>query len=65
MRFAPAVVLFSGFAKNNRADKASALLWFSVLNCGSKKYLWALPTLTTFEKVDQTFINVFRMDYAK
>jgi hypothetical protein len=24
--------------------------------CVSKKYLWALPTPTTFEKVDQTFI---------
>ncbi|WP_337781802.1 hypothetical protein, partial [Ruminococcus sp.] len=26
------------------------------LKCVSKKYLWALPTPTTFEKVDQTFI---------
>ncbi|WP_443722027.1 hypothetical protein, partial [Ruminococcus sp.] len=26
------------------------------LDCVSGKYLWALPTPTTFEKVDQTFI---------
>ena len=25
------------------------------LNCVKEKYLWALPTPTTFEKVDQTF----------
>ena len=27
-----------------------------LLDCVSGKYLWALPTPTTFEKVDQTFI---------
>ncbi|WP_449076424.1 hypothetical protein, partial [Ruminococcus sp.] len=26
------------------------------LDCVNGKYLWALPTPTTFEKVDQTFI---------
>ncbi|WP_296153454.1 hypothetical protein [Ruminococcus sp.] len=26
------------------------------LDCINGKYLWALPTPTTFEKVDQTFI---------
>ena len=30
-------------------------VWLS-LNCINGKYLWALPTPTTFEKVDQTFI---------
>nr|DAP03435.1 MAG TPA: hypothetical protein [Caudoviricetes sp.] len=24
-------------------------------DCINRKYLWALPTLTTFEKIDQTF----------
>jgi hypothetical protein len=27
-----------------------------LLDCVSGKYLWALPTPTTFKKVDQTFI---------
>ena len=30
-------------------------VWLS-LDCINGKYLWALPTPTTFEKVDQTFI---------
>ena len=30
-------------------------VWLS-LDCVNRKYLWALPTPTTFEKVDQTFI---------
>ena len=30
-------------------------VWLS-LDCISGKYLWALPTPTAFEKVDQTFI---------
>ena len=29
------------------------------------KYLWALPTPTTFEKVDQTFIIAFPIYSAK
>ena len=29
-------------------------------NCVSRKYLWALPTPTTFEKVDQTFIMIWQ-----
>ena len=28
---------------------------FAIRNCNSIEYLWALPTPTTFEKVDQTF----------
>ncbi|MFQ7129173.1 MAG: hypothetical protein ACLRQ1_05310, partial [Ruminococcus sp.] len=30
-------------------------VWLSLV-CINGKYLWALPTPTTFEKVDQTFI---------
>ena len=30
-------------------------VWLS-LDCVNGKYLWALPTPTTFKKVDQTFI---------
>ena len=33
----------------------SYAVWLS-LDCVSGKYLWALPTPTTVEKVDQTFI---------
>ena len=33
----------------------SYAVWLS-LDCINGKYLWALPTPTTFEKVDQTFI---------
>ena len=35
------------------------LLLAFCLNCINRKYLWALPTPTTFEKVDQTFIIAF------
>jgi len=31
------------------------MVWLSS-DCKNGKYLWALPTPTTFEKVDQTFI---------
>ena len=37
-----------------QAAKQQAV-WLS-LDCINGKYLWALPTPTTFEKVDQTFI---------
>jgi len=33
----------------------SVAVWLS-LDCVSGKYVWALPTPTTFEKVDQIFI---------
>jgi hypothetical protein len=36
-----------------QAAKQQAV-WLS-LDCINGKYLWALPTPTTFEKVDQTF----------
>ncbi|WP_443719155.1 hypothetical protein, partial [Ruminococcus sp.] len=35
--------------------KANAVV-FKPQNCINGKYLWALPTPTTFETVDQTFI---------
>ncbi|WP_440452633.1 hypothetical protein, partial [Ruminococcus intestinalis] len=37
----------------------SYAVWLS-LACINGKYLWALPTPTTFEKVDQTFIITCR-----
>ena len=40
-----------------QAAKQQAV-WLSS-DCVSGKYLWALPTPTTFEKVDQTFIIVW------
>ena len=43
-----------GFRRCVQAAKQRAV-WLS-LNCINGKYLWALPTPTTFEKVDQTFI---------
>ena len=43
-----------GFRLFVQAAKQQAV-WLS-LNCVNGKYLWALPTPTTFEKVDQTFI---------
>ena len=42
-----------GFRLFVQAAKQQAV-WLS-LDCVSGKYLWALPTPTTFEKVDQTF----------
>ena len=39
-------------------------VWLS-LDCINGKYLWALPTPTTFEKVDQTFIIAFPIYSAK
>ena len=43
-----------GFRLFVQAAKQRAV-WL-LLDCISRKYLWALPTPTTFEKVDQTFI---------
>ena len=43
-----------GFRLFVQAAKQQAV-WLS-LNCINGKYLWALPTPTTFKKVDQTFI---------
>ena len=43
-----------GFRRLVQAAKQQAV-WLS-LDCVNEKYLWALPTPTTFEKVDQTFI---------
>ena len=43
-----------GFRLLVQAAKQRAV-WLS-LDCINGKYLWALPTPTTFEKVDQTFI---------
>ena len=43
-----------GFRRLVQAAKQQAV-WLS-LDCVNGKYLWALPTPTTFEKVDQTFI---------
>ena len=47
-------IAFKGFRRCVQAAKQRAV-WLS-LNCINGKYLWALPTPTTFEKVDQTFI---------
>ena len=44
---------FKGIRRCVQAAKQQAV-WLS-LDCISGKYLWALPTPTTFEKVDQTF----------
>ena len=41
------------------------LLLAFCLDCINGKYLWALPTPTTFEKVDQTFIIAFPIYSAK
>ena len=43
-----------GFRRCVQAAKQRAV-WLSS-DCISGKYLWALPTPTTFEKVDQIFI---------
>ena len=47
-------IAFKGFRRCVQAAKQQAV-WLSKL-CVNEKYLWALPTPTTFEKVDQTFI---------
>ena len=45
---------FSDFRRYVQAAKRQTV-WLSS-DCINGKYLWALPTPTTFEKVDQTFI---------
>ena len=52
-------VAFKGFRLFVQAAKQQAV-WLSS-DCVNGKYLWALPTPTTFEKVDQTFF-VFYVD---
>jgi hypothetical protein len=47
-------ITFNGIRRCVQAAKQQAV-WLS-LDCISGKYLWALPTPTTFKKVDQTFI---------
>ncbi|WP_419569275.1 hypothetical protein [Ruminococcus sp.] len=47
-------IAFNGIRRCVQAAKQRAV-WL-LLDCVSEKYLWALPTPTTFEKVDQTFI---------
>ena len=47
-------IAFKGIRRCVQAAKQRAV-WLS-LDCINGKYLWALPTPTTFEKVDQTFI---------
>ena len=44
---------FKGIRRCVQAAKQRAV-WL-LLDCVNGKYLWALPTPTTFEKVDQTF----------
>jgi len=45
---------FNGIRRCVQAAKQRAVRLSS--DCINGKYLWALPTPTTFEKVDQTFI---------
>ena len=47
-------ITFKGFRLICSSRQTEAV-WLS-LDCVNGKYLWALPTPTTFEKVDQTFI---------
>ena len=46
---------FKGIRRCVQAAKQH--VWLS-LDCVNGKYLWALPTPTTFEKVEQTLIIV-------
>jgi hypothetical protein len=50
-------IAFKGIRRCVQAAKQGAV-WLSS-DCISGKYLWALPTPTTFEKVDQTFIIIW------
>jgi len=47
-------IAFNGIRRCVQAAKQRAVRLS--LDCVNGKYLWALPTPTTFEKVDQTFI---------
>ena len=49
--------VFKGILRCVQAAKQRAV-WLS-LDYINGKYLWALPTPTTFEKVEQTFIIVW------
>ena len=49
-----AAIAFKCISRCAQAAKQQAV-WLSS-DCVNEKYLWALPTPTTFEKVDQTFI---------
>ena len=51
-------IAFKGFRRCVQAAKQRAVRLS--LACINGKYLWALPTPTTFEKVDQTFIIACR-----
>ena len=53
-------IAFKGFRRCVQAAKQLAV-WLS-LDCINGKYLWALPTPTTFEKVDQTFIITWQIN---
>jgi len=44
---------FNGFRRCVQVAKQQAVLAIKIW--GNLKHLWALPTPTTFEKVDQTF----------
>ena len=46
---------FKGIRRCVQAAKQRTV-WLSS-DCIDGKYLWALPTPTTFEKVDQTFVD--------
>ena len=48
--------VFKGIRRCVQAAEQRAVRLSS--DCVNGKYLWALPTPTTFEKVDQTFIIV-------
>jgi hypothetical protein len=56
-------IAFKGISRCVQAAKQQAV-WLS-LACINGKYLRALPTPTTFEKVDQTFIIAFLICSAK
>ena len=51
-------ITFNGIRRCVQAAEHRAVRLSS--DCVSGKYLWALPTPTTFEKVDQTFIITCR-----
>jgi len=53
-------IAFKGFRRCVQAAKQRAVRLS--LACISGKYLWALPTPTTFEKVDQIFI-IFKFNF--
>ena len=53
-------IAFNGIRRCVQAAKQRAV-WLSS-DCINGKYLWALPTPTTFEKVDQTFIIAWQIN---